>query len=430
MLTLDFTNILSGKIGSVNGIESRFFNSFLKEKNQLVKKIFSMKETPGYGFIRLPEDMDLAKEIIKFTDSQKKNKWENIVVLGIGGSALGGIAVRDAILGPYHYLGKSPRLFFMDNIDPSNTALLLSSIKIEKTLFIVISKSGETVEPMALYSIVRKELDKKKLSLSKHMVFITDPKKGILRPIGNKEKIAMFPVPPDVGGRFSVLSAVGLLPAALAGIDIKALMSGAKKMAELIKKTEYKENPALTLAALQYLMDRKKKKIMTVMMPYSDRLLKVGDWYRQLLAESIGKNEKTGPTPVLALGTTDQHSQLQLYNQGVNNKWFIFINVKKHSPDPVLSNCLPEEMGFLNGKNMSEIFNAAYVGTSEALAKNKRPNVTIDVEKIDEASVGGLFMLFEFQVALLGLLYNVNAFDQPGVEESKIITKKILSGKI
>lgn len=195
------------------------------------------------------------------------------------------------------------------------------------------------------------------------------------------------------------------------------------------KKTNSTKNPAIVLAVAQYLLDHRKKKVMTVMMPYSNYLFRIGDWYRQLLAESIGKNKHTGPTPINALGTTDQHSQLQLYNQGPNNKFFIFLRVLKHNSDLKLGNVLPDEIGFLNKKKMSTVIDAAYQGTSASLTKNNRPNVTIEVPKINEESVGALFMLFEFQVALLGHFYKVNAFNQPGVEESKILTKKILNNQ-
>jgi len=163
------------------------------------------------------------------------------------------------------------------------------------------------------------------------------------------------------------------------------------------------------------------------MMPYSNCLFRFGDWYRQLLAESIGKNISTGPTPITALGTTDQHSQLQLYNEGINNKWFIFLHVIKHMDDPKSGSYLPKELNFLNNKKLGDVIDAAYIGTSEALAKNKRPNITLHIPKVNAEVLGELFMLFEFQVALLGLLYKVDAFNQPGVEQSKIITKKILS---
>lgn len=430
MIKIDFKNILSDKVGLRNGIGKTALNHFLVKNQPLVKFMFDHKDEAGYNFLTLPENKALADEINKFASDEKKKKWENIVVLGIGGSALGGIALQEAIAGTYHWINESPRLFFADNIDPNLVTDLLNVINLKKTLFVVISKSGGTVEPMALYSFFRKELENLKVKeVKKHFIFVTDSEKGILRPIGKKEGIRMFSVPEKVGGRFSVLSEVGLIPAALAGIDIKKLMKGADKMKEIIRKSKGDKNPALLLASIQYLMDRRHKKPITVMMPYSNRLFRFGDWYRQLLAESLGKNKKTGPTPVTALGTTDQHSQLQLYNQGPEDKFFIFLQVLKNTKEPVLGKSLPKELSFLNSKKFSQLIAAALKGTSGSLTKNKRPNLTLEIEKIDEESMGALFILFECQVALLGLLYKVDAFSQPGVEESKHITKKILSAK-
>ena len=212
-------------------------------------------------------------------------------------------------------------------------------------------------------------------------------------------------------------------------MDIGGLLKGAREMREAIKRGKGMSNPALALAAAQFLLDKKKRKPMTVLMPYSNYLFRVGDWYRQLLAESIGKSRAAGPTPINALGTTDQHSQLQLYSDGPNNKFFIFMRVLRHAANPKVGQTLPEELYFLNGKKFGQVIDAAYLGTSRALTQHQRPNVTIEVPKIDARSLGALFMLFEFQVALLGLLYKVNAFDQPGVEHSKQITKKILKGE-
>ncbi|MCK5612998.1 glucose-6-phosphate isomerase [Candidatus Pacearchaeota archaeon] len=428
MIEIDIQNALSEKIGIRHGVSKRVFNRFLEKSSPHIKTVFQSKNKMGYDFLNLPNDQKLIRKIKTFIKTQEKNKWENIVVLGIGGSALGGIALKDALLGSYHYLDKAPHLFFVDNIDPDLINELLSRIPLEKSLFIVISKSGGTTEPMALYSLFKERLIQRKVKkINKHFVFITDPKGGLLRPLGKREGIEMFDVPPKVGGRFSVLSSVGLVPTALAGIDISALMRGAKKMKAIIQKSSPEKNPALILASLQYLLDRKKGKEMTVMMPYSNPLFRVGDWYRQLLAESIGKNKSTGPTPINALGTTDQHSQLQLFNEGPNNKWFIFLNVLKYDSSLSIGNHLPKKIDFLNNKNLSEIINAAYTGTAESLSKNKRPNITLNISRVNAEVMGALFMLLEFQVALLGLMYKVDAFNQPGVEISKIITKQILS---
>ena len=213
------------------------------------------------------------------------------------------------------------------------------------------------------------------------------------------------------------------------GTDPFKLMAGAGEMLHAIRKGKGVGNPGLLLACLQHHFDTLKGKPMVVMLPYANRLFRFADWYRQLLAESIGKNPKTGPTPINALGTTDQHSQLQLYNEGPDNKWFIFMEALKPGADQKLGKNLPKEIGFLNGRSLDTILKASLQGTVGSLTKNGRPNITLKLDRIDEGVIGGLLMLFEFQVALLGLLYKVNAFDQPGVEQSKSITKKILSSE-
>jgi len=430
MLYVDYQNALSEKVGVLNGVSRRAFLGALKKNDRLLKTVFRSKNKEGYAFLNLPDDQAALLKIKKWVKKQGKHQWENIVLLGIGGSALGTIAIKEALIGQYQNPKIKPQFFAVDNIDPDHVAELLSVIDPVKSLFVVISKSGGTTEPLALHSVFREKLIGKGVKdLKKHFVFITGTGGNTLRKFGKKEGIDCFDIPPKIGGRFSVLSSVGLLPATLLGIDTNALLRGAKKMREMVKKATPEKNPALILACLQYLLDKRKRKVMTVMMPYSNRLFRIGDWYRQLLAESIGKKSTVGPTPITALGTTDQHSQLQLYNEGPNNKWFIFLRLLKYKNEIKLGNHLPDNLSFLNGKKLNQIIDAALQGTVGSLTKNKRPNVTIDIPKIDAESIGMLLMLFEIQVALLGLMYKVNAFNQPGVEESKKITKSLLSKK-
>ena len=425
MLNLQLDNIYSTKIGVRHGIKENKLQSFCDAKQPLVQKVFSSKNQYGYHFLTLPDAQANLKKIKAYVKEQEKNGWKDIVVMGIGGSALGAIAVRDALINEFD---KGKKLHVLDNIDPAYLAEFFASLDLAKTLFVVISKSGTTTETMTQYALAKSMLLKKfPKDYQKHLLFITDPKAGLLRKIAKAEKITAFDIPPKIGGRFSVLTNVGLIPCALAGVDISSLLKGAREMREAIKRGKGILNPALVLAATQFILDKKKNKPMTVLMPYSNYLFRVGDWYRQLLAESIGKSRGAGPTPINALGTTDQHSQLQLYNDGPNNKLIIFMRLLKHAKDPVVpEGILPEEIAFLSGKKMRTVIDAAYKGTSEALAQHKRPNLTIEVPKVDARHLGALFMLFEFQVALLGLLYKVDAFDQPGVEHSKKITKQIL----
>ena len=426
MFYLQHKNVLASEIGTNHGIPEVVLERFCNKHQANVEMIFQSKARPGYHFLALPDAKKTFAEIQTFVNEQQKENWKHIVVLGIGGSALGTIAVRDALISPF---AKGPQLHVIDNIDPNYVADMLKNLPLAKTLFIVISKSGGTVEPMSLYGLVKERLMKKfPQNYQKHLVFVTDPKTGLLRKIGEKEGIRCFDVPSKIGGRFSVLTSVGLLPLALAGVEIEELLKGARQMREATKRAKGIGNVALRLAAIQFLLDRKKGKPMTVLMPYSNALFRMGDWYRQLLSESIGKKASAGPTPINALGTTDQHSQLQLYSDGPNNKFLIFMRVLSHANDPKLeANVLPEPIAFLNGKKLSEMIDAAYHGTSEALRRKKRPTLTLEIPEVDARHVGGLFMLFEFQVALLGEFYKVNAFDQPGVEQSKLITTSLLS---
>jgi len=428
MININTQNITKQKIGSKHGFSERKIKKFCEKNDPIIQGIFKSKNQFGYAFSALAKDDALVRKIKRFATDQKKNKWENIVVLGIGGSSLGMIAMQEALLGAFHNLGKKPRLFVVDNVDPTYTSQLLDNINISKTFFVVISKSGTTTEPMSLYSIIKERLVKKHpKTYQKHLLFITDPKTGLLRKIAQEEGINTFDVPTKVGGRFSVLSSVGLVPAALVGIDINKLLKGATAMRDEIKKKKGVDNPASILATVQFLMNKKKDKPMTVMMPYSNALFRLSDWYCQLLAESIGKNEKTGITPLSALGSTDQHSQIQLYNEGPNDKLILFLRAEKHQTEIKTSDNLPEELKFLEKRKMSDIMDACYQGTAESLAQNNRPNITLNISKINEETLGALFILFEFQVAILGELYKVDTFNQPGVEKGKIITKSCLN---
>jgi glucose-6-phosphate isomerase len=418
MVDLDLSYIMENGIGA-EGITSDQWKSFVMAHKGILSTLQKHQNDDGYAFLGLPEDEKTVKAIEAYA-RKVKGKFQDIVVLGIGGSALGTIALKEALLGSHWNFSHKPRLWVLDNIDPKETTDLFVSLSLKKTLFIVVSKSGTTVEPMALYALAEK-------MGAQHFAFITDPEKGLLREIASEKKIPTFEVPQKVGGRYSVLSAVSLLPAALVGIDIRKLLKGAREIRNTVYETAPLKNPAHILACAQYLLDTTKGKNITIMMPYQTGLFRVADWYRQLLAESLGKHPDVGPTPIAALGTTDQHSQLQLYIEGPKNKWVIFLKVDKHAENPSIGSKLPAELGFLNGKKLSQILEASYHGTSKSLAKAGRPNLTIHLDKVTPESLGGLFMLLEIQVALLGLLYNVNAFNQPGVEHSKVIAKKILS---
>ena len=378
---------------------------------------------------------------VKEYASMVQDRFENILVLGIGGSALGGIAATEALLKPYwNQLSEEqrngfPRIFFLDNIDPDTMTGLLDYLDLSKTLVNVITKSGDTAETMAQFLIVKDRLEKELGDNYRYnVVATTDKKTGILRQIAEQEGYKTFVVPDDVGGRFSVFSAVGFLPLALVGIDIDSIVNGIKDMDLALKNTDIHENIAAQNALIHYLLDTKKGKHISVMMPYSSKLKFVADWYVQLWAESLGKNKdkdgndvQIGQTPIKALGATDQHSQIQLYNEGPNDKVISFIRVGEFDNNLEIPNIFEYTgIGYLGGKTMNQLINAEADSTKVALTDYNRPNITITLDKVDGYHIGQLLYMFEVQTAIAGELYNINAFNQPGVEQAKNYTYALM----
>lgn len=374
---------------------------------------------------------------------QAKGRVENLVVLGIGGSALGMTALGTALLHPFHNLlpgterGGRPRLFVVDNVDPDQIAGLFNHLDLRRSLINVISKSGSTAETMAAYLLVRRLLEQQvgRATMRDHLIFTTDRFSGVLRKIGQEEGIRMFDIPAGVGGRFSVLSNVGLVPAALVGVDVPALLAGARAMDEWCSGDDIIVNPAATYAIIQFLSETRFNRRISVMMPYSSRLRDVADWYRQLWAESLGKavdrQGKTvhaGMTPVKALGATDQHSQVQLYSEGPDDKIITFLQVDRFDHDVRIPDTHPDEpdLSYLAGHSFGELLNAEQVATAWALARRRRPSLTITLPRVDAGSLGQLLYLLEVATAIVGELHGIDAFDQPGVELGKQATYALM----
>src|SRR5690606_22043268 len=292
----------------------------------------------------LPYDEEML-DSIKTQIEDYRDRCEILIVLGIGGSALGNVALQNA-LNPVTYNITSdrsrggPQLFVLDNVDPEMIKAVVDYItpKLKKTVVNVISKSGETAETASQFILFRDLLQTKLgKKYKENILATTDPVEGTLREIVNEEGYRTLEVPPGVGGRFSVLSAVGLFSAGMCGIDIDAIMEGAQDMDKRLKDGDLFKNPAAMIAAIHYILNNRGKS-MSVMMPYSNALYSLADWYRQLWAESLGKqhglsrkNVFTGQTPIKALGATDQHSQVQLYREGPNDKIITFLEVERFS---------------------------------------------------------------------------------------------------
>jgi glucose-6-phosphate isomerase len=399
-ISLYYKNVSAGIIGSEHGITDGQFKELAEKTAPMIAKCNKQRADGVIPYRDLPYNKDYPASV-KAVAEEIKDGCENFVVLGIGGSALGNIALQTA-LNPYMYnmdedQRKGPRLFVFDNVDPIRQLLL--------------EKLGEE-------------------GFRKQVVATTDANAGTMRKIADEAKLPTLVVPDGVGGRFSVLSPVGLLSAAVCGIDIDELLAGARQMDELCSKEDFFANPAAINAAINWHYYNRQKTI-SVMMPYSYALKDMSDWYRQLWAESLGKTYDrqgeqvfVGPTPVKALGATDQHSQVQLYREGPNDKLFTFLQVKEFGRDVTIGSHPPTapELEYLSGQKMSKLFNSEKLATEYALLHDKRPCMTVLFDRISPSTVGQFICLFEVTTSIAGLLFNIDAYDQPAVELGKEAT--------
>lgn len=441
LLKFDFNNMMSDFIGD-KGITEKELDA-MKGKAKAANEFFQSNRGDGMmGWADLPYNQDeVVKDILDYAASVK-DKIEYFVVLGIGGSALGPAAVFTALCHFRHNdLPKDKqkiKFLVEDNVDPERMLALLDVIEPEKTLFNVITKSGATSETMSQYLIIS-DLLKKKIGAkwNEHIVATTSSAKGNLIKLAKENNFKTFYIPDGVGGRFSELCPVGLLPAAIMGIDIKAMLEGAAAMDKACKEDDMYKNPALMAAVLQYIAMGKGKNI-SVMMPYADSLKYIADWYCQLWGESLGKAKdndgkliNAGQTPVKSLGVTDQHSQVQLYTEGPYDKVITLIGVEKYRGDVVIpqgAEAFPD-VNFLCGHTMGELINTERVATEYALTRSKHMNNTILLEEVNANTIGQLLMLFQIETAYEGYFLNIDAFNQPGVEEGKNATYALFNRK-
>jgi glucose-6-phosphate isomerase len=429
MISLDYTFMTAGAVrGAISDDALAAAEGAFAAAYQNVRARWKRGEL---GFLDLPDDDGQVRHCQDLARWATDRGVRDVVVLGIGGSALGPIALRTALLPPaWNALSAAnrdghPRLHVLDNVDPVSIGSLLDRLELGATLFVVTSKSGGTAETMAQYLVVRDRLEMAGRPAREHLVFITDPDKGALRQIARDEQIATLAVPPNVGGRFSVLSPVGLLPAALTGADVAGLLRGAKEMRDRSNDAAWARNPAGVFALLQWSADTLLGRRGHVFMPYADGLRDMAAWFVQLWAESLGKTRvdgsHTGPTPIAALGATDQHSQVQLFMEGPNDKTVTFLTVGDSARDlPIPSRHADiGDLAYLGGHRLGELLSVEQRATAGALAAAGRMSMTVHLDALDAHHVGGLIMMLEMATALAGELYGINAFDQPGVELGK-----------
>jgi glucose-6-phosphate isomerase len=425
--------MMAESIGQARGITRQEVNELATRALSVARSIEARRKSGELGLYQLPYDLAAADEVWQMARSLQ-GKYSDFVVLGIGGSALGGVALSHALCHPLHnLLTKSarrgrPRIFFLDNIDPRTFKSILDFINPKKTIFNVITKSGSTAETVSQFLIVQQMLTEKlgKESAKEHIVVTTGTRTNSLRVLAQKAGYPLLAIPENVGGRYSVLSPVGLFPAAMLGIDILELLAGARYIDERSKSDQLWQNPAYLTGALYYLADTRKGLNIAVMMPYCDALIQVAYWFRQLWAEGLGKAKtisgktvNVGQTPVVAWGTTDQHSQLQLYTEGPFNKLITFLLVEDFDETMPIPAKQSAEFAYLGGHSLAELIRAEAQATRFALTQAGRSNMSLILPQVNPFTIGQLLFWLEVQTVFTGGLYDINPMDQPGVEASK-----------
>jgi glucose-6-phosphate isomerase len=444
MLALDINNISQERIGEAHGVNlPTAFRDYSTICSEMITALWEKHDQPNQWcrWLDLGNNTALVEQINTYAQ-EIHGQFEHLVIIGIGGSSLGGIALFEALL-PSYWNERSteqrqghPRYYFIDNVDSDKLHGLLAVLDLKKTLVNVITKSGTTAETMAGYLWLKLALEKAvgKENLSKHLVMTTDPAKGVLRKIVADEGLTAFEVPEDVGGRFSVFSAVGLLPAAILGIEIAEMLRGIRDLAPVLQSNKLEQNPAAQGALMQYLLYQRGKHL-SVFMPYSAKLAYVADWTVQLWAESLGKKTNLdqrvvheGLTPIKAVGVTDQHSQVQLFNEGPFDKVFTFVRLGKFNYSITIPNLYPDvpDLSYLGNQTFETLLQAEGDATRASLTKNQRPNMTITLPQLDAYHLGQLLYFLEVQTALMGSLLHIDPFDQPGVELAKQYTYALM----
>ena len=441
-IRVDFNFMMREQIGDEYGLDAEdmdFLSSHVKEiHNELTAK----RGSGEIGFFDLPyQDTGPVKSLAKDIAAN----FENFLLIGIGGSALGPLAIHNALNSPFYNqltgggAKRRPRLYFLDNVDPDETTALLEMLDLKKTVIVVITKSGSTAETMASFLVLREAIKKTTGRIDpSQIIAITDPETGLLRKIARQEGYRTLDIPGGIGGRFSVLTPVGLLSAAVSGVDIDEILAGAALMDKRCNNPDIWQNPAYMKGILEFLFHTREGRNISVLMSYSEALGSIIEWYVQLWAESLGKKQGldgravySGQTPVKAIGATDQHSQLQLYIEGPHDKTITFLRIEKFNTEIPIPEAFKETEGinYLSGHTLNELINAEQKATEVALARAGRPNCRIDIPAITPSVIGQLLYMFEVQTAFAGGLYKINPFDQPGVEEGKRLTFGMMGRK-
>ena len=427
--TQDLTDCFAGEIGD-GGLEASVFDRCIAQTQGALERIRAAYADNALPLLGLARERDDLAEISAVAE-RFRSSFDDVVVLGTGGSSLGGqtlCSLADIGFGPRP---GAPRLHFMDNVDPFTIDGLTEALDWRRTGVIAISKSGSTAETLlqfgVLLEVLRAHVSEE--ALAGHVVAITEATENPVTIIARKLGCPVLEHHAGIGGRYSVLSVTGMLPAAIAGLDIGRLRDGAATVAEpLLSGTPASDFPPAAGAAVSFGLNRHAGANLTVLMPYCDRLAIFGLWFCQLWAESIGKQGE-GTTPVRAIGAVDQHSQLQLYLDGPPDKMFSLILTDTAGRGAAVPAGISdiEGLSYLAGRTMGDLLAVAGRATAETLANNGRPTRVFHVPVVDEMSMGALMMHFMVETMIMADLIGVNAFDQPAVEEGKILAREYLA---
>ncbi|MBI3018900.1 MAG: hypothetical protein HYY61_03320 [Deltaproteobacteria bacterium] len=415
-IVFDFTHLM-------NHFSDVQLHTLFKKREVAKQTLKQKRQNKELGFLDLPYQTNILD--LKKSAQKIKNTCETLLVIGIGGSSLGTKAALQA-LGTH----SNTQVLFLENPNPATLEQTLKNSDLKKTALNVISKSGTTLETLSLFFIVfeklRKTIPEKQL---KEKVWITTEgsptqlKENFLYQIAQEYSLPVLPIPQNVPGRYSVLSPVGLLPLLVAGIDIEEMLEGAAS-------SDQNSRESYLYGTLAYGAHQLLKKPLTVFFPYDERLSLLGDWFCQLWAESLAKSESSGPTPLKAVGALDQHSLLQLFLQGPQDKWYTLLTLEDYQSSlSIPQTKLLKEFSYLANTPLEKVLQAEQKATEASLIQFENPVCRLTLPSLSAYSLGALFYHFELATSIAGYLYEINPFDQPAVEQGKILTQKLLKGE-
>ena len=422
-----FTEACFANVIGEQGLRDPDYQRVLGESEASLDVLREAQKSEKLPLLNLPKSCSDFAEFAPEAD-RLRNQFDDVVILGTGGSSLGGQALIALADWGFARAWGQPRIHFMDNIDPHTFDCLLDGLDPARTAFVVISKSGGTAETLSQFLICFDWINRHIDQPGNHFVLVSQPGNSPLRRFADQWQLAVVEHDANIGGRFSVLTVVGMLPALIAGLDAHAVRAGAISVLEQTLAAERPGDcPPAVGAAVSVALYRTRGIASTVMMPYIDRLSVFAFWFRQLWAESLGK-EGQGTTPINALGTTDQHSQLQLYLAGPPDKFYTLITANFFGHGRAMPTALAQdpELAYLRGRTLGDLIDAEQRTTADALIHRNRPVRRIELARVDERVMGALFMHFMLETIIAAHLLGVNAFDQPAVEEGKVLARKYL----